>query len=229
MCGIAGAFSFGLRADPIDQTVVLRLNDLQRRRGPDGTGLWSSDDKRIVLGHRRLAIIDTGDSGAQPMSDATGRWVISFNGEIYNYRELKSELEHLGCVFRTNSDTEVLINVIARWGEAGLRKLRGMYAFALWDNREKELWLARDPYGIKPLYVSESQGTLWFASQARALATCAPIDTRRDAAALTGFYLWGHVPEPFSWWTGVRMLAAGHVQRVKLGHAIASAKPFHRH
>ena len=91
------------------------------------------DDNRVVLGHRRLAIIDTGSTGAQPMADATGRWVISFNGEIYNYRALRSELERLGCVFRTNSDTEVLINAVAQWGEAGLRKLRGMYAFALWD------------------------------------------------------------------------------------------------
>ena len=227
MCGICGAFAFSTEAAPINQANVLRLNDLQRRRGPDGSGLWSSKDNRVVLGHRRLAIIDTGSSGAQPMSDATGRWVISFNGEIYNYRALRSELERLGCVFLTNSDTEVLINAVAQWGEAGLRKLRGMYAFALWDALNKELWLARDPYGIKPLYVAESQGTIWFASQARALATCAPVDTRRDAAALTGFYLWGHVPEPFSWWAGVRMLPAGHVQRIRAGRALSPAKSFH--
>ena len=194
---------------------------------PTATGLWSSKDNRVVLGHRRLAIIDTGSSGAQPMSDATGRWVISFNGEIYNYRALRLELERLGCVFLTNSDTEVLINAVAQWGEAGLRKLRGMYAFALWDTLNQELWLVRDPYGIKPLYVAESQGTIWFASQARALATCAPVDTRRDAAALTGFYLWGHVPEPFSWWAGVRMLPAGHVQRIRVGRALSPAKSFH--
>ena len=133
MCGIAGAFAFSLSAKQIDQAVVERLNYQQRRRGPDGAGLWTSEDRRIVLGHRRLAIIDTGPMGAQPMCDATGRWVISFNGEIYNYRALREELERLGCVFQTNSDTEVLINVIARWGEAGLRKLRGMYAVALWD------------------------------------------------------------------------------------------------
>ena len=113
MCGIAGAFAFGPGADPIDQALVLRLNDLQRRRGPDGSGIWSSEHNRVVLGHRRLAIIDTGASGRQPMSDATGRWVISFNGEIYNYRALRLELERLGCVFHTNSDTEVLINAVA--------------------------------------------------------------------------------------------------------------------
>jgi asparagine synthase (glutamine-hydrolysing) len=226
LCGIAGAFSFGPQAGPVDQAVVLRLNDLQRHRGPDGKGLWSSDDNHIVLGHRRLAIIETGAGGAQPMSDATGRWVISFNGEIYNYRALRAELECLGCIFRTNSDTEVLINAVARWGEAGLKKLRGMYAFALWDALEQELWLVRDPYGIKPLYVSECQGTIWFASQARALAAGAPVDTRRDAAALTGFYLWGHVPEPYSWWAGVRMLPAGHVQRIRAGHSLSPAKAF---
>jgi asparagine synthase (glutamine-hydrolysing) len=227
VCGISGAFAFSPEAAPINQAIVLRLNDLQRRRGPDGTGLWSSKDNRVVLGHRRLAIIDTGSSGAQPMSDATGRWVISFNGEIYNYRALRLELERLGCIFLTNGDTEVLINAVAQWGEAGLRKLNGMYAFALWDALNKELWLARDPYGIKPLYVAECQGTIWFASQARALAICAPVDKRRDAAALTGFYLWGHVPEPFSWWAGVRMLPAGHVQRIRAGKPLSAAKPFH--
>jgi asparagine synthase (glutamine-hydrolysing) len=227
MCGIAGAFAFNGSAQPIEQSVVERLNDQQRRRGPDGSGLWSSGDKRIMLGHRRLAIIDTGPTGAQPMCDATGRWMISFNGEIYNYRALREELERWGCEFKTNSDTEVLINVIASWGEAGLRKLRGMYAVALWDGAERELWLIRDPYGIKPLYVAETADTLWFASQARALARCAPINTKREAAALTGFYLWGHVPEPFTWWAGIRMLPAGHVLRVRAGehcHTRAFAK-----
>jgi asparagine synthase (glutamine-hydrolysing) len=227
MCGIAGVFTFGLGIQPIDPAVVLRLNDLQRHRGPDGSGVWSSVDKRITLGHRRLAIIDTGSSGAQPMSDSGGRWVISFNGEIYNYCALRLELERLGCVFLTNSDTEVLINAVAQWGEAGLLKLRGMFAFALWDALHQELWLVRDPYGIKPLYVAESQGVIWFSSQARPLATCAPIETRRDAAALVGFYLWGFVPEPFSWWTGIRMLPAGHLQRIRAGRVPSPAKPYY--
>jgi asparagine synthase (glutamine-hydrolysing) len=216
MCGIAGGFAFDPVAERIDRAVVSRLNDLQRSRGPDGVGLWADDD-HIVLGHRRLAIIDTGAGGAQPMADATGRWVITFNGEIYNYRALRAALEKQGCVFRTNSDTEVLINVISTWGEAGFSKLRGMYAFALWDALEQELWLARDPYGVKPLYVSVHQGVVWFASQARAIANCVAVDTRRDAAALVGFYLWGHVPEPFSWWAGIRMFPPGHLQRICRG------------
>ena len=226
MCGIAGAFAFGQDAGPIKRDVVARLNDLQRRRGPDGAALWFSKDNQVALGHRRLAIIDTGSSGAQPMSDATGRWVISFNGEIYNYRALRHELERLGHVFLTKSDTEVLINAVAQWGEAALRNLRGMYAFALWDSLKKELWLARDPYGIKPLYLAIDRGTIWFASQARSLALCAPVDSRRDAAALTGFYLWGHVPEPFCWWAGVRMFPAGHVQRIRAGQILSKAIAF---
>jgi asparagine synthase (glutamine-hydrolysing) len=122
----------------------------------------------------------------------------------------------------------VLINAIACWGEEGLRKLRGMYALALWDTQERELWLARDPYGIKPLYVAVNAGTLWFASQARVLATSVPVDTQRDAAALTGFYLWGHVPEPFSWWRGISMFPAGHVQRIRYGKALPPPKAFAR-
>jgi asparagine synthase (glutamine-hydrolysing) len=160
------------------------------------------------------------------MSDATGRWTITFNGEIYNYRSLRDELERAGCIFLTNSDTEVLINAIDRWGEAGLRKLRGMYAFALWDNAEKELWLVRDPYGIKPLYFAECNGRIWFASHARALAETAGANTKRDAAALVSFYLWGHVAEPFTWWAGIRLLPAGHVHRIKAGSMLGPSKAF---
>src|SRR5262245_13125411 len=226
MCAIAGAFSFSSKDRVADVTVVGRLSLLQRRRGPDGEGLWSSADGRIVFGHRRLAIIDTGPDGAQPMSDASGRWTVTFNGEIYNYRALRLELEQLGCVFLTNSDTEVLLNAVARWGEAALCKLRGMYAFALWDGHEHELWLARDPYGIKPLYVAQCDGIVWFASQARALARLAPVDTRREAAALAGFYLWGHVPEPVTWWSGIRAFPPGHLQRVSVGATPGPVRAF---
>src|SRR5437016_860461 len=115
MCGIAGAFSFAMNSGPVNRQVIARLNERQRRRGPDGVALWASPDERVVLGHRRLAIIDTGSTGAQPMTDATGRWMITFNGEIYNYRELRQQLEMAGRTFFTNSDTEVLINLVAEW------------------------------------------------------------------------------------------------------------------
>lgn len=228
MCGIAGAFRLKSEASPINRSALLRISELLKRRGPDGDGFWSSSDDRVALAHRRLAIIDTGPSGAQPMGDKTGRWAITFNGEIYNYQELRAQLQSLGRVFQTNSDTEVLINAIAEWGEAGLVKLRGMYAFALWDNLKRELWLARDPFGIKPLYVAEAEGIIWFSSQARAMAQCAPVNIARDAAAIVGFYLWGHVPEPFSWWEGIRSFPAGHVQRLQIGQTPVPPKPFAR-
>src|SRR4051812_37370253 len=117
MCGIAGAFAFNDAAGLVDHAFILKLNELQRRRGPDGAGLWRSEDGRVAFGHRRLAIIDIGSDGDQPMSDSSGRWVISFNGEIYNYRALRAELERIGCHFRNNSDTEVIIHVVAQWGE----------------------------------------------------------------------------------------------------------------
>src|ERR1700730_4635730 len=130
MCGISGAFAFAPAGD-LDPVVVERLNESQRHRGPDGEGFWLSDDHRLAFGHRRLAIIDIGPEGSQPMWDGNRRFVTTYNGEIYNYREVRAELESLGRSFTTNSDTEVLIASVAQWGKAGLRKLRGMFAFAL--------------------------------------------------------------------------------------------------
>ncbi len=228
MCGISGAFNFSGDASRPNTQVVSRLNDIQRQRGPDGAGLWVSAGGSVVFGHRRLAIIDTSASGAQPMTDVTGRFTITFNGEIYNYREIRRALEKRGRRFATESDTEVLINAVAEWGDAAFPRLRGMYAFALWDATLDELWIARDPYGIKPLYLAVETGTLWFASQARALAAVLPSVGRRDPAGLMGFYLWGHVPEPFTWWAGVRGLSAGHLLRLKRGSSIGEPRPFAR-
>lgn len=205
----------------------MRLNEWQAHRGPDGQGLWSSVDHSAIFGHRRLAIIDTGLSGDQPMSDFTGRWTITFNGEIFNYPTIRAALERLGYRFETNSDTEVLINTVAEWGVAGLKRLRGMYAFALWDSRDKTLLLARDPYGIKPLYVAKFDDVVWFASQARALAECAPIQTKRDPAALTGFYIWGHIPEPFTWWESIQILPPGCAWRFQVGKVDPTTEVFY--
>ena len=226
MCGIAGAFAFADGAPAPDPAIVARLNEAQRRRGPDGAGLWLSARKAAVLGHRRLSIIDVGATGAQPMQDASRRWTISFNGEIYNYAELRQELEGRGRRFTSGSDTEVLINAVAEWGEAGLTRLRGMFAFALWDEAEQELWLVRDPFGVKPLFWAESAGTIWFASQARPLAAHAPISPKRDAAGMVGFYLWGAVPEPFTWWEAIRLLPAGQVLRIGAGKSLPQPRSF---
>ena len=138
-------------------------------RGPDGKGEWVSDDGRVGFGHRRLSIIDLSDAGAQPMASADGTLVVTFNGEIYNYRELRRGLEAKGHVFRSQSDTEVLLHLYAEKGEAMVHELRGMFAFAIWDAERRALFLARDPYGIKPLYYADDGWTFRFASQVKAL------------------------------------------------------------
>lgn len=209
MCGIAGIFAYGDKAPPIDPAELRRVRDRMAARGPDGAGEWLSPDGRVGLAHRRLAIIDLSEAGAQPMVDpATGN-VIVFNGEIYNYRALRRELEARGAVFRSQSDTEVLLALYRCFGPGMLPKLRGVYAFALWDAKEQGLFLARDPFGIKPLYYADDGRTLRFASQVKALLAGGGVDTTPDPAGHVGFFLWGHVPEPFTLYRGIQALPAG--------------------
>ncbi len=173
MCGIAG-----LVGDFIPG-LMTRMNAAQRHRGPDGSGLIEDQEAEAALGHVRLAILDLSDRSAQPMVSHDGRYVIVFNGEIYNFRELRSELENGGPPFVSTGDTEVLLRGLARQGERFLERLNGMFAFALWDRRERELLLARDQLGIKPLYYAEPvPGTLLFASEIKAL--CAHPELRRE-------------------------------------------------
>lgn len=213
MCGIAGLYAFSPSAPPADRTELRTLRDHMAARGPDGLGEWFSADGRVALGHRRLAIIDLSDGGAQPMHSADGQLVITFNGEIYNYRELRRELEAQGHVFRSGSDTEVLLHLYQAKGTAMLQDLRGMYAFALWDARKQALLLARDPFGIKPLYYTPANtghGTLRFASQVKALLAGGQIDTAPEPAGHTGYFLWGSVPAPYTLYRGIRALPVGH-------------------
>ena len=184
------------------------------RAGPDGKGEWYSQDNRVGFGHRRLSIIDLSDRAAQPMASADGRLVVSFNGEIYNYRELKKDLEARGRVFRTESDTEVLLQLYAEKAEAMVHDLRGMFAFALWDARKQALLLARDPYGIKPLYYADDGWTCRFASQVKALLTSAKVSRLPEPAGLAGFYLFGSVPEPYTLYQEIRSVPAGSYQWV---------------
>jgi asparagine synthase (glutamine-hydrolysing) len=164
MCGVAGIYAYHSSAPPVDRDELRAIRDHMAARGPDGKGEWVSQNNRVGLGHRRLSIIDLSDRAAQPMASSDGQLVISFNGEIYNYRELKKELEAKGRVFRTESDTEVLLHLYAEKGEAMLGDLRGMFAFAIWDARKQALFLARDPYGIKPLYYADDGKTFRFFS-----------------------------------------------------------------
>ncbi len=220
MCGINGVFAYHYAANPIDREEVVRTRDHMTARGPDGCGLWSSDDGRIGLGHRRLSIIDLSDAGAQPMTTRDGSLVVTFNGEIYNYRDLRRDLEGRGHVFRSQSDTEVLLHLYADKGAAMVHDLRGMFAFAIWDGRRRELFLARDPYGIKPLYYADDGWTFRFASQVKALVAGGAISRDPEPAGLAGFYLFGSVPEPFTTVREIRQLPAGACMRVDaLGHA----------
>ncbi len=209
MCGIAGIFAYGAKSPPVDRAELRRIRDQMVPRGPDGQGEWYSADGRLGLGHRRLSIIDLSERAAQPMVSADGRKVISFNGEIYNFRALRARLQARGRVFRSDSDTEVLLQLYEEKGEAMLAELRGMFAFALWDGARGGLLLARDPYGIKPLYLADDGGTLRFASQVKALQAGGALSAERDPAAEAGFYLFGSVPEPFTILRAVRALAAG--------------------
>ena len=225
MCGIAGIFAYHYVALPVDREELRTIRDHMAARGPDGKGEWFSDDGRIGLGHRRLSIIDLSERAAQPMTSADGQLVISFNGEIYNYRELRQELEARGRVFRTESDTEVLLHLYAEKGEAMLADLRGMFAFALWDARKQALLLARDPFGIKPLYYSDNGRTFRFASQVKALLAGGQVDTSPEPAGHAGFFLWGSVPEPWTLYRGIRSLPAGHCLWVK-GNGAGQPIPF---
>jgi asparagine synthase (glutamine-hydrolysing) len=209
MCGIVAIFGYNNASPPIDREELLKIREAMTNRGPDGAGAWISDDNRIGMAHRRLAIIDLSDNGAQPMADKTGQYQIVFNGEIYNYRELRSILEKKGYQFRSTSDTEVLLNLYAEKGMQMVHDLRGMYAFALWDNKRKGLFLARDPFGIKPLYYADNGHTIRIASQVKALLKGGGIDTAHESAGQVGFFLWGFVPEPYTLYKNICALPAG--------------------
>lgn len=215
MCGIAGIYSFAESAAPVKESELLSIRDQMVSRGPDGAGLWIANHGRIGLAHRRLAIIDLSEGGAQPMSTADGRLSIVFNGEIYNYQALRRQLEQKGYRFRSSSDTEVLLHAYDHFGESMVERLRGMFAFAIWRERDRSLFLARDPFGIKPLYYASDGKCLRFASQVKALLKGDGLDTTPEPAGHVGFLLWGNVPDPFTLYRGIRALPAGASMRVE--------------
>jgi asparagine synthase (glutamine-hydrolysing) len=211
MCGIAAQFAYGAAAAPLALPTLRTIRDRMALRGPDGTGEWLSPDSRVALGHRRLSIIDLRAIADQPMVH-DGRLHIVFNGEIYNYKALRDELIEQGRSFQTASDTEVILQLYDRDGPDFVKRLRGMFAIVLWDERSGGMLLARDPLGIKPLYVADDGGTLRVASQVKALLADRTVDTRPDPAGHVGFFLWGSVPEPYTLYRGIRSLPAGHTQ-----------------
>lgn len=210
MCGIFGIVAHGARV-PTD--VLERGTTSLAHRGPDDSGtivIRDGDDVEVGLGNRRLAILDLSPLGHQPMHDLeTGNWIV-YNGEIYNFRDVRAELEHAGTKFVSHSDTEVLLKAYARWGEQCLARLRGMFAFALWDARRHRLFVARDPMGIKPLYFAEAKGYLVFASEVRSILGTGLIPRKLDPVGVRNYLSFGSACDPGTVIEGVQALPAGH-------------------
>jgi asparagine synthase (glutamine-hydrolysing) len=210
MCGIAGLVGL----DP-DARIGAMLQTIEHR-GRDDEGVWTSpaideQSRRVCFGHRRLSIIDTSSAGHQPMLSADGRFVLILNGEIYNYRELREQLAAKGHNFRTQSDTEVLLAAWAEWGEECLPRLNGMFAFALWDNKERTLFLARDRVGIKPLYYSNAGGSFVFASEIKSILASGLVKAELDHESLHQFLTFLWAPDPNTLFRGVKTVPPGHL------------------
>lgn len=207
MCGIAGIFHL-TTPKPVDPARVERMCDAMVHRGPDGHGVWTAPG--VGLGHRRLSIIDVAGS-PQPMASADGRVILTFNGEIYNFRELRAELQAAGFSFRTEGDSEVIIAAWQRWGVDCLTRLHGMFAFAIYDLDQRSLFLARDRLGVKPLYLAPlSDGSVIFGSELKALTAHPLLRREADPLAVEDYLTWGYVPDARSILKGVSKLPAGH-------------------
>ena len=212
MCGIAGLFRARGGDAGLLASIAERMAERLRHRGPDAAGVWTDATAGIAFGHRRLSILDLSPAGAQPMRSECGRFAVTFNGEIYNHLDIRAELEGSGNLpnWRGHSDTETLLASVRQWGLADtLPRLNGMFAFALWDERERTLTLCRDRFGEKPLFYGWSGQDLVFGSELKALAAHPLWSPTLDRKALTAFMRYGYVPAPATIWQGIRKLPAG--------------------
>lgn len=229
MCGIVGVLD-PTRARSVDLVEEI-LGDMARpmvNRGPDGSGSWVDPDAGIGLGHRRLSILDLSEHGAQPMHSADGRWVLTYNGEIYDHRELAEDLHSSGVRLRGHSDTEVLLESIATWGpDKTLQRIDGMFALGLWDRRERVLLLARDRMGEKPLFYGRlGSGEVVFGSDLDALSRHPCFDRPVDRDALALYFRHKYVPAPWSIYSGIWKLEPGHTVRIDATGAIGEPEPY---
>lgn len=212
MCGIAGIAHFS--GEPVSPAVLRRMTDAIAHRGPDGEGHWIEGN--VGLGHRRLAIIDPSPAGHQPMISHDHRYVLSYNGEVYNFRELRGELEAAGYWFRSQTDSEVVLNGLAHWGASALDRFNGMFALALWDRKARSLLLARDRYGIKPLYFTTEGGHLRFASEQKGILAGPAMERRLDTRALYEYFTFQNIFTNRTLLENVELLPAGHYATVDL-------------
>ena len=215
MCGIAGLIN--LSNAPVSPVVLQKMTDAIAHRGPDGEGQWIEGN--VGIGHRRLAIIDLSPAGHQPMVSADHRYLLSYNGEVYNFREIRTELEAKGYWFRSKTDSEVVLNALAEWGHKALTRFNGMFALALWDRKERTLLLARDRYGIKPLYVSQQGKTFAFGSEQKAIWAMPGFIRRMDKPALLEYFTFQNIFTDRTLVEDIQLLPAGHYATLDLKHA----------
>lgn len=206
MCGILGYFA----GRKIDKNMFLRMRDTMVHRGPDGSGHLFSNDDQVALGHRRLSIIDLSEHGKQPLQNEDGSVWLSFNGEIYNFQDLRSELEINGHVFRSRTDSEVIVHAYEEWGERCVERLWGMFAFIIWDESRKQFFGARDRLGVKPLHYYHSGNTFICASEIKAIVENPEVPRRLDISALCDFLTYRYIPNPKTIWKDVRKLPPAH-------------------
>ena len=216
MCGIAGIFN--LNGEPVSQVVLRKMTDAIAHRGPDGEGFYI--DSFVGLGHRRLAIIDLSPAGHQPMSTEDGNHIITYNGEVYNFQELRIELESLGYKFRSKTDTEVVLHAYVQWGVECVKRFNGMFAFAIWDRIRQELFLARDRYGIKPLYYTFVGSVFIFASEQKAIITHPAVRREIDLEGLVEYFTFQNIFTDRTLLKGIRTFPAGSIAQIPLGRAI---------
>lgn len=221
MCGLTGFLDSPAPRETLIAKVT-RMADTLAHRGPDDAGAWVDEEVGVALGFRRLSVIDLSPAAHQPMESGDGRYVVVFNGEIYNHCDLRAEMKHRGVRFRSTSDTEILLECAAAWGpEATFPKLWGMFAIALWDCKDRVLFLARDRVGKKPLYYSASGSTFLFASELKALRAHPEFDSAVNRDALSAYLRFGYVPTPLSIYSSVKKLLPGHYAIVRAGHPIS--------
>jgi len=228
MCGIAGFWknSADQNSDWLSETASTMAKTLIHR-GPDDSGTWVNPEVGIALGHRRLSIIDISNAGHQPMVSAGGRYVITYNGEVYNFHELRQQLEELEHRFKGHSDTEVMLAAFVQWGvEESVKKFNGMFALAVWDCRDRLLWLARDRIGEKPLYYGVQNGTLFFASELKAIRAHPQFEPKIDRNALASYLRFSYVPTPYSIYEGIWKLLPGHLICFKSPAVLSKSQPY---
>jgi len=222
MCGITGIIN--LNQEPVSPVLLRKMTDAIAHRGPDADGIFT--DGAVGLGHRRLIILDLSSAGNQPMQTADGRFVISYNGEIYNFRELRGELESHGHTFHSKTDSEVALKAFAEWGMACLNKFNGMFAFAVWDRKEKALTLARDRYGIKPLYYAQWGSTFLFGSEQKAILQHPEAKRELDKKALLEYFTFQNIFTDRTLLENIRLLPAGTSATVSLASGKTSFETY---